>query len=74
MRLETKTSRYLEPFDKVKFYEFLKTHDLRLGEVADKLNVSYVYLSVILNGKRAFTKKLEQKLNALGFKLWRKNH
>ena len=69
MRTETKTSRYLEAEDKAKFYQFLEEHDLRIGEVAYKLNVSYVYLTVILNGKRAFTKKLEDKLSAIGFRL-----
>ena len=70
MRLETKTSRFLDPSDKVKFYDFLEKNHLRIGEVADKLNISYVYLTVVLNGKRAFTSKLQKNLEELGFKLW----
>lgn len=69
MRTETKTSRFLEAEDKAKFYQFLERSDLRIGIVADKLNVSYMYLVLVLNGKRAFTNKLEKNLAALGFRL-----
>ena len=69
MRVETKTSRFLDPSDKVKFYDFLEKNDLSIGEVSDKVNVTYVYLSMVLNGKRAFTSKLEKNLAAIGFKL-----
>ena len=69
MRTETKTSRYLDPEDKAKFWDFVKREHLSLGIVADKVNVTYVYLSMVLSGKRAFTSKLEQKLSAIGFRL-----
>lgn len=69
MRTETKETRYLDPEDKARFYEFLEKHDLRIGIVADKLDVSYMYLVLVLNGKRAFTSKLEKNLAALGFTL-----
>jgi hypothetical protein len=69
MREKIKVARYLETSDKNKFYEFLKRNDLSIGIVADKLYVTYVYLTLVFNGKRAFTKKLEEKLAALGFKL-----
>ena len=69
MRTETKTSRFLEEAEKAKFWDFVRKHDLSLGLVADKVNITYVYLSMVLNGKRAFTKKLEKKLSDIGFNL-----
>ena len=69
MKIKTKTIKFFDREDEKKFRKWLIDNDLTIGDVADKLNVSYVYLHVVINGNRALTKKLEEKLNNLGFKL-----
>ena len=69
MKIKTKTIKFFDTEDTKKFRKWLIDNDLTMGGLADKLNVSYVYLYVVINGSRALTKKLEEKLAALGFKL-----
>lgn len=69
MNIKIKESRFFEEQDRKQFYKFLIDADLSIGIVADKLDVTYNYLHAVINGKRAFTKKLEEKFSKIGFKL-----
>ena len=69
MRKETKENVFFDNEEHTKFYNFMKENNLSMGVVADKLDVTYDYLYKVVNGKRAFTKKLEEKLANIGFKL-----
>lgn len=69
MRTVTKTSKFFDKNDKEKILKFMKERGLAIGTLADWLNISSVYLYVVINGQRAVTKKLEEKLSELGFKL-----
>lgn len=67
MRVETKTSKFFDSEDKKRFQKWLIDNDLAMGTVADKLDISYVYLYTVINGQRAVTKKLEKKLKGIGY-------
>lgn len=69
MRTVTKTSKFFDKNDKEKIIKFMKEKGFAIGTLADWLNISSVYLYAVINGQRAVTNKLEQKLNDLGFKL-----
>lgn len=69
MKIKTKTIKFFDTEDNKKFRKWLIDNDLTIGDVADKLDVSYVYFHVVISGNRALSKKLEEKLNNLGFKL-----
>ena len=69
MRTVTKTSKFFDENDKEKFIKFMKEKGFAIGTLADWLGISSVYLYTVINGQRALTKKLEEKLAELGFKL-----
>ena len=71
MKSITITSRYFDEKDGKRFKKWLIDNDMTIGVVADKLGVSYVYLYCIINGQRAVTKKLEEKLLKLGFNIYK---
>ena len=63
----TKTYLYFDSDSKKKFQKWLIDNDLTYGEVADKLNVSYSYLFMVLNGQREVTKRLQENLKEIGY-------
>ena len=65
----TKTYLYFDSDSKKSFQKFLIEKDLTLGEAADLLNVSSTYLSLVLNGQREVTKRLQEQLNAIGYEM-----
>lgn len=69
MKTVTKTSKFFDENDKEKFIKFMKEKGFAIGTLADWLGISSIYLYTIINGQRAVTKKLEDKLSELGFKL-----
>ena len=69
MKSITITSRYFDEKDGKRFKKWLIDNDMTIGVAADKLGVSYVYLYCIINGQRAVTKKLEEKLKNIGYEL-----
>ena len=71
MKLITKTKNYLYfgVEDCKNFKKWLVDMGLKFGDVADKLEVSSTYLYLVINGKREVTKKLKEKLEALGYEM-----
>lgn len=65
----TKTYLYFDEDEKKKFKKWLIDKNLFLGVVADKLEVSSAYLWLVINGQREVTKKLKEKLEALGYEM-----
>lgn len=69
MRTVTKTSKFFDKNDKEKFLKFMKEKGIAIGHLADWLDISSVYLYAVINGQRAVTKKLEEKLKSIGYEL-----
>lgn len=65
----TKTYLFFDEDEKKKFRKWLIDKNLYLGLVADKLEVSSAYLWLVINGHREVTKKLKEKLEALGYEI-----
>ena len=65
----TKTYAYFGEEDLKNFKKWLIEKGLTFGEVADKVDISWTYLSLIINGKRPLTKKFKDKLEALGYEM-----
>lgn len=65
----SKTYAYFTEGDLKNFKKWLIEKGLTFGEVADKLDVSWTYLSLVVNGKRPITKKFRVKLEALGYEM-----
>ena len=73
MKTVTKTSKFFDKNDKEKIIKFMKEKGLAIGTLADWLDISTVYLYAVIDGQRAVTKKLEEKLKNIGYELWDKN-
>lgn len=69
MRTVTKTSKFFDKNDKEKIIKFMKEKGFAIGTLADWLDISSVYLYAVINGQRAITKKLEEKLRSLGYEI-----
>lgn len=69
MKLITKTKTYLyfTPESKKNFMKWLVDQEITLGKIADMLDISSTYLSLVLNGQREVTMKLKEKLEELGY-------
>lgn len=67
MRLVNKTYYYFEKEDKVRFEIFLMDRHLKMEDFAKKCSISISLLSLIINGRRAITKKNIDKFKKLGF-------
>ena len=69
MRTVTKTSKFFDENDKEKIIKFMKENGIAIGTLADWLDISSVYLYAVINGQRAVTKKLEEKLKTIGYEI-----
>lgn len=65
----TKTYLYFDSDSKKNFLKWLLDSDLSIGEVCDKLNVSYSYLYLVLNGQREVTDRLKENLKSIGYEM-----
>lgn len=65
----TKTYLYFDSESKKKFLKWLLDSDLSIGKVCDKLNVSYSYLYLVLNGQREVTNRLKENLESIGYEM-----
>ena len=65
----TKTYLYFDSDSKKKFLKWLLDSDLSIGEVCDKLNISYSYLYLVLNGQREVTNRLKENLKSIGYEM-----
>ena len=69
MKIVNKTIKRCEKEDKRNFKGFLLQNDLDLEDAAAHLGISVPYLHMILDGHRALTTELEEKIqDKLGYK------
>ena len=66
---KTISEKYFDPEDTKKFNLWLVYSDLTYGEVAYKLGYSYVYIYLIINGKRPVNDKFLKKLKEIGYEM-----
>lgn len=68
--MKTNKINYIfEGEDEIKFKVWCIKNNIRIKEVAAKLNITYPYLHDILKGKRNASEKLIKKMAQLGFKV-----
>jgi predicted transcriptional regulator len=66
---KTTTELYFDEASKEQFKQWLYNNHLTMGEVADKLDISWTYLSFIINGKRPITRALQEKFRRIGYEM-----
>ena len=69
MRIENKTYYYFEEKEKGLFTDFLWESHTSMKDFAELCGISVSLLSLIVNGKRAITKKVIEKFEENGFKV-----
>lgn len=67
MRIKTYTRQYFDKKEKLNFQIFLAKKGMMKSEYAEKLGCSPAYLSMVINGKKALSKKFAAKLKTNGF-------
>lgn len=67
MKIVIDETYYCENKDRKRFNKWLKEKSLKQKDVANILEISCCYLTLVLNGKRALTKKMVKKLEQIGF-------
>lgn len=64
-----KTKIYFDEDDRTRFKAWCIISGLKIGEVADKLGISYDYLYAVLKGTREVTKRLKEKFRSIGYEM-----
>lgn len=67
MKIVIDETYYCESKDKKRFNKWLKEKSFKQKDVANILEISFSYLTLVLNGERALTKKMIKKLEQIGF-------
>lgn len=67
MKIVIDETYFCEKKDRKRFDKWLKEKSFKQKDVANILEISNSYLTLVLNGKRALTKKMVKKLEQIGF-------
>lgn len=68
-KIETIKSIYFDEEERTHFKAWCIVNDIKIGEAADKLGVSYDYLYAILKGQRKVTDRLRNKFEKIGYRI-----
>ena len=68
-KIETIKSIYFDEEERTHFKAWCIVNNLKIGEAADKLGVSYDYLYSILKGQRKVTDRLVNKFAKIGYRI-----